>query len=169
MNSNIGKNGYEISEEDKELGLKKGPIFLNVLLKNLQPNQTLYDIGIKMKQDIQRMKQARAYFDKLNNLIFFSTLENNELSIPANKNSEFEHIFQQLYISEESQKVHDYFKDGEKVLSYRFLPDIFINTLLLEIYTLDTRSYALKYQPLLFMDQVRNLNSKLILGSSFVS
>jgi hypothetical protein len=44
----VGKNGYEIDHEDEYLKLKKGPILLNVLLNNLEPNKTLYQICVNM-------------------------------------------------------------------------------------------------------------------------
>jgi hypothetical protein len=48
FSSNVGKNGYEIDHEDEYLKLKKGPILLNVLLNNLEPNKTLYQICVNM-------------------------------------------------------------------------------------------------------------------------
>lgn len=142
--------------EDEELNLRKGPIFLNVLLNNLKKNMTLHEIGIKMKQDIQLMKEKRPHFDKLNNLSLFSTLENHELSVKANKNEEFEPLIGSMYIPAEDQQRKECIENGAKVLAYRFLPDVFINSLLLEIETLTSRplNYTVKYQTLIFMDQV---------------
>ena len=117
---------------------------------------TLHDIGIKMKQDIQQMKEKRPHFDKLNNLSLFSTLENHELSVKANRNSEFEQAIASMYIPEEDQQRREYPEEGEKILACRFLPDVFVNSLLLEIETLITQplNLTVQYQTLIFMDQV---------------
>lgn len=130
---------------------------------------TLHDIGIKMKRDIQLMKEKRPHFDKLNNLSLFSTLENHELSVEANRNSELEPLIGSMYIPEEDQQRKELsVENGTKVLAYRFLPDVFINSLLLEIETLTSRplNYTVKYQTLIFMDQVCLKFSLLVLPQS---
>lgn len=154
---NIGKNGYEISEEDPELQLRKGPIFLNVLLNNLKANLTLHDIAVGMKQDIHRIKNARPHFEKLSNLILFSTLDNYILSDRANKNSEFEETVLNLYISP-SNEYQSFNWQDERVLTYRFIPDTFINSVILEINTITKRfcKYAVTYQSLIFIDQIES-------------
>jgi len=96
-------------------------------------------------------------FEKLSNLIFFSTLENHDLSAPAKKNSEFSEAISKFYIeagSLEDRKPYQF--NGESILAYRFLPDTFINSLLLEVEILTRKpcSYTVTYQSLIYIDQV---------------
>ncbi len=155
---NIGKKGYEIQCEDKELNLRQGPIFLNVLINNLEPNLTFHELGIKMKHSIQNLKDRRPMvFDKLSNLHFFSTLENHDLSAPSQKNSEFKEEISRFYIKADSLEARKLFKSNhENILAYRFLPDTFINSLLLEVETLTQKPCPLTvtYKSPIFMDQV---------------
>ena len=94
---NIGKNGYEISQEDEELNLHRGPIFLNVLLNNLKPNMTLYDIGVNMTAEIKHIVAKRPEFNKLNNPRLHSTLERIDLSERANCNRQFRPEVEKFY------------------------------------------------------------------------
>lgn len=109
-----------------------------------------------MKSDIQRMKQAHSSFEKLNNLIFFSTLDSYDLSERSNRNSEYKEMVGKFYIGKEAQITQSYFDKETKLLEYKFIPDTFINSLLLEIETITTEqiSYDLNYHPLLSMDMV---------------
>ena len=133
-----------------------------------------------LDSDIKIIKSMRPSFEKLNNPRFCSTLERVDLSEKANYNCQFKPLVDRFYselkikiISTKSYYIQKIcFKVDEreqhweqiwdnnarKVCTYKFMPDTFINSIILELKT--EEKFDINYPYPLSIQQIQSTDSR---------
>jgi hypothetical protein len=87
---NVGTSGYDLCQDRPDLDLKKGTIFTNLFLNNIDTsrNNNIHDIGVSINKDIDKLKKNEE-FQVLSKLKYHSTLAPIDLSAKANNDKTF--------------------------------------------------------------------------------